>query len=412
MGNYRFRLSDMIPNAWFYKLKDMNKTRNWKNANPSKKKQQNTTPSSIAAPIQAQVSTNKQIPHLSDQRKSYYFTRDLNLSPETNNSTFYTNSPSTARVSEIQIPEPARKSSRMRRSMKRIRNSSVRPSSIVVNNMSISAGCRCGANVESLWTKPDSTPEEYPNSPNGSSSSEHESLLPEYGPDRDTFDGKLSWSTSCRCRTENDTIIDMENRNPFNAKSDATNQKLDGFVNLPPIITRQSKTCDTKREMKPTETNNPTKILRTSAKFDEKNALESLSVKVVKEDVLSTCPKQHKTSTNPIRRFPGNSPGLKLRTNSPRLAANRRIQGRKSALSTSSSSSRRSVSESFAVVKSSQNPQRDFRESMVEMIVENNIRASKDLEELLACYLSLNSDEHHDLIINVFKKIWFDIIDI
>ncbi|CAI9782330.1 unnamed protein product [Fraxinus pennsylvanica] len=387
----------------------MKKTRNWKNANSSKKKQQNTTLSSVAAPIQAQPSTNRQLPHLSDQRKSYYFTRDLN--PETNNIKFYTNSPSTTRVCEKQIPEPARKSSRGRRSMKRIRNSSVRPSSSLVNNTSISAGCRCGANVESIWTKPDSTPEEYPNSPNGSSSSEHESLLPDYGSDRDTFDGKLSWSTSCRCRTETDTIIDMENRNPFNAKSDATNQKLDGFVNLPPIITRQSKTGYTKREMKLTETNNPTKI-RTSAKFDEKNALESLSVKVVKEDVLSTCPKQHKTRTNPIRRFPGNSPGLKLRTNSPRLAANWRIHGRKSASSISSSCSRRSVSESFAVMKSSQNPQRDFRESMVEMIVENNIRASKDLEELLACYLSLNSDEYHDLIINVFKKIWFDIIDI
>ena len=28
MGNYRFRLSDMIPNAWFYKLQDKKKGRN------------------------------------------------------------------------------------------------------------------------------------------------------------------------------------------------------------------------------------------------------------------------------------------------------------------------------------------------------------------------------------------------
>jgi uncharacterized protein (TIGR01568 family) len=66
----------------------------------------------------------------------------------------------------------------------------------------------------------------------------------------------------------------------------------------------------------------------------------------------------------------------------------------------------------LAVVKSSFDPQKDFRESMVEMIVENNIKASKDLEDLLACYLSLNSDEYHDLIIKVFKQIWFDLTDI
>jgi len=45
----------------------------------------------------------------------------------------------------------------------------------------------------------------------------------------------------------------------------------------------------------------------------------------------------------------------------------------------------------------------------VEMILENNLRASKDLEDLLACYLQLNADEYHELIVEVFKQIWFDI---
>ncbi|URE04058.1 hypothetical protein MUK42_03743 [Musa troglodytarum] len=54
-------------------------------------------------------------------------------------------------------------------------------------------------------------------------------------------------------------------------------------------------------------------------------------------------------------------------------------------------------------------PAEDFRDSMLEMIVENNIRASKDLEELLACYLSLNSDEYHDAIVKAFQQIWFDL---
>ncbi|XP_072997380.1 transcription repressor OFP3-like [Typha latifolia] len=62
--------------------------------------------------------------------------------------------------------------------------------------------------------------------------------------------------------------------------------------------------------------------------------------------------------------------------------------------------------QSLLVVKSSTDPEKDFMESMIEMIVENNIRASKDLEELLACYLSLNSSEYHEVIIKVFEKIW------
>lgn len=61
----------------------------------------------------------------------------------------------------------------------------------------------------------------------------------------------------------------------------------------------------------------------------------------------------------------------------------------------------------FAVVKASVDPQRDFRESMVEMIVQNQIRVSKDLEDLLASYLSLNSNQYHPFIINAFEQIWF-----
>lgn len=65
--------------------------------------------------------------------------------------------------------------------------------------------------------------------------------------------------------------------------------------------------------------------------------------------------------------------------------------------------------ESFAVVKSSFDPQKDFRDSMIEMIKEKRIRGPEELEELLACYLTLNSDEYHDLIIKVFRQVWFDL---
>ncbi|KAM7524911.1 hypothetical protein LguiA_014813 [Lonicera macranthoides] len=65
--------------------------------------------------------------------------------------------------------------------------------------------------------------------------------------------------------------------------------------------------------------------------------------------------------------------------------------------------------DSFAVVKSSVNPEQDFIDSMVEMITAKGIQRPEELEELLACYLTLNHDEHHDLIIRVFRQVWFDL---
>ncbi|KAJ3682899.1 hypothetical protein LUZ60_013126 [Juncus effusus] len=69
-------------------------------------------------------------------------------------------------------------------------------------------------------------------------------------------------------------------------------------------------------------------------------------------------------------------------------------------------SKRRWISESLVVVKRSTNPEIDFTNSMIEMILENKITKMKDLEELLACYFSLNSKEYHDVILKVFEKIW------
>jgi uncharacterized protein (TIGR01568 family) len=33
----------------------------------------------------------------------------------------------------------------------------------------------------------------------------------------------------------------------------------------------------------------------------------------------------------------------------------------------------------------------------------------EELETLLACYLSLNADEHHDCIVKVFRQVWFEL---
>lgn len=62
--------------------------------------------------------------------------------------------------------------------------------------------------------------------------------------------------------------------------------------------------------------------------------------------------------------------------------------------------------DSFAVVKCSLDPQQDFRDSMIEMITEKHISQPEEMEELLACYLTLNSNEYHDLIIKVFRQVW------
>lgn len=99
------------------------------------------------------------------------------------------------------------------------------------------------------------------------------------------------------------------------------------------------------------------------------------------------------------------SNGARYRGISPRLAK-KKVKGH-GVVKRGGGEGGERLCESFVMVKSSLDPEKDFRESMVEMIVENNIRASKDLEELLACYLLLNSDEYHYLIVKAFEQIWF-----
>uniref|UniRef100_J3M8W8 Transcription repressor n=1 Tax=Oryza brachyantha TaxID=4533 RepID=J3M8W8_ORYBR len=38
--------------------------------------------------------------------------------------------------------------------------------------------------------------------------------------------------------------------------------------------------------------------------------------------------------------------------------------------------------------------------------------SSVELERLLACYLALNADEHHDCIVKVFRQVWFEYINL
>ncbi|KAE8709871.1 Transcription repressor OFP8 [Hibiscus syriacus] len=64
------------------------------------------------------------------------------------------------------------------------------------------------------------------------------------------------------------------------------------------------------------------------------------------------------------------------------------------------------VAESVAVVKKSEDPYEDFKRSMLEMIMEKHMFEARDLEQLLQCFLSLNSKQHHRTIVDAFTEIW------
>ncbi|KDP36141.1 hypothetical protein JCGZ_08785 [Jatropha curcas] len=62
--------------------------------------------------------------------------------------------------------------------------------------------------------------------------------------------------------------------------------------------------------------------------------------------------------------------------------------------------------ESVAVEKDSDDPYLDFRQSMLQMILEKEIYSKDDLKELLECFLQLNSPYHHGIIVRAFTEIW------
>lgn len=60
----------------------------------------------------------------------------------------------------------------------------------------------------------------------------------------------------------------------------------------------------------------------------------------------------------------------------------------------------------LAVVKRSQDPYGDFRESMVEMIMGRQVFGAAELERLLRSYLSLNAPRFHPVILQAFSDVW------
>ncbi|KAK1410978.1 hypothetical protein QVD17_37521 [Tagetes erecta] len=64
---------------------------------------------------------------------------------------------------------------------------------------------------------------------------------------------------------------------------------------------------------------------------------------------------------------------------------------------------------SLAVEKDSSDPYVDFRDSMLQMIMERDIYREDDLRELLNCFLQLNSPCYHAIIVGAFTEIWNNI---
>lgn len=350
MGNHKFSISDVVPSSWLYKLKNI--AARPKAVAAGRK----TQPKTAAAAAEKQ--RQRHPPQPSVARKSYHVTR-----PDTRNKS---NTPDTV--------QSYRRSPRGR---------SLRLAPSPVSSSEWSCGCH-------QWRSSASLPRQecYPSPPDTS---------PDFLSDDGDCDGETlpeflsdgTCSSTCSCGAA-DVVIDA------NANSSSFERR--GFGSVPEL------------ELAPVFT----KSLRRPKNRDAD---------------------QKASPRGSGRRFSGHhprSPGVRLRVNSPRIAA-RRVHGRRSAPvsgSASASSSttasttgggcccgsegevsgrRRSVSDSVAVVKASKDPKSDFRQSMVEMISQNKLWETKELEELLACYLSLNSDEYHGLIITVFKQIWLDL---
>ncbi|KAG6437204.1 hypothetical protein SASPL_102115 [Salvia splendens] len=61
---------------------------------------------------------------------------------------------------------------------------------------------------------------------------------------------------------------------------------------------------------------------------------------------------------------------------------------------------------SVAVEKESDDPYLDFRQSMLQMILEKEIYSKDELKHLLNCFLQLNSPYYHRIIVCAFTDIW------
>ncbi|KVI11360.1 transcription repressor OFP1-like [Cynara cardunculus var. scolymus] len=308
MGKQRFRLSHMIPNAWFYRLRDMNTAMG---ATHNKK------------PLPSAYSSTP-----NHTRNSFCYTPRLHR---------YNNSPTPTSNTNI------------------------------INHPAVSI---CTQPTEFTHTHD----QDLFLSPIRSSYNESpvsESILSLARPP----------STSCSCgvisSSTTDVVIEFNKKSYTKKIQDSSGYELIRRIELqkpPPIITKSNKDTLTLVEKK-----------------EESSNQSSISIKIVKDSFS----KKENPERKPVS-------GVKIRSNSSRTPVCKRIVD----ANNDHKRQKNNLSSSCCIVKSSFDPQKDFKESMVEMIVEEKIWASRDLEKLLASYLSLNSNEYHEMIIKAFEEIW------
>ncbi|XP_020113634.1 LOW QUALITY PROTEIN: transcription repressor OFP1-like [Ananas comosus] len=424
MGNYKFKLSDMIPNAWFYKLKDMG------NIGKSRSKSRSRSKSQSQSQIQSininspRRSHHHHHHHHHSRRASPLSTPKPPLfSPPPQKAllpkraSFYISSPTkknlllTTTTSPSPSPSSTSPPTPPRRSKKKSRVRPIRPKkpTKAAAASPASSACTCRRVWEPDTLSDLSSPS--PKSPFHLRNVYVDDAAKEFEDEEadDDDEGEEAHERPINAHQEynhglrnyctvtssaTDIIIDVSNSS---RSVSSTSTKLGADFNdleLPPIITKSADTCQPederfgdaaeRRRRSPSNVSNYAGLQRLRARANTPR----LSGAKIKARV-STAPTPTKRALNK-ERLSGTS-------------TVRNICYREGTVA------QKSLGGSFVVVKSSMDPQRDFKESMVEMIVENKLRNSKDLEDLLACYLSLNSDEYHDLIVKAFEQIWFDL---
>uniref|UniRef100_A0ACD5T9U7 Uncharacterized protein n=1 Tax=Avena sativa TaxID=4498 RepID=A0ACD5T9U7_AVESA len=151
------------------------------------------------------------------------------------------------------------------------------------------------------------------------------------------------------------------------------------------------------RRLRPIATRPARRLPEPNEPEDSHVDLTASASSVLKKSSVSK-PRRSSVSPSSVRRR------LKTRAHSPRLDATAR-KGKPAGRNWTAPA----FAGSYAVVKMSGDPRKDFLDSMEEMIAAKGIRHAADLEDLLACYLSLNDAEQHDLIIEVFEQVWMSL---
>ncbi|MQM23687.1 hypothetical protein Taro_056754 [Colocasia esculenta] len=392
MGNHRFRLSDMMPNAWFPKLKVIGRA--------IRSPANNSHSTGPGGPSTPKLLPTPEPPYLQPRRASYYFSsRQEKAAPGPG-------SPVHPRASDTLFPvDPPRKSK------KKARRKQPRPSHRLVSSVS-AGGWSCRATLDSdVWEGETVAELQAAEALDGLT---REKLQDHHRDEDDDgvpcFDKLIiaehyddcdgvaaSWPPSCSWKVVSparDVVMDVAS----NGSSAAKFEELD----LSPILTKPSK----KEPEKPNKLAGGGRNASSKAATMNSHKQGSFRTPASPKETRKGPRSQRRPSTPPTTQ------GIRMRATSPRLASKMKVRAKRNRKAGAGASPRGCLSESFAVVKSSADPQRDFRDSMMEMIVENNIRESRDLGDLLACYLSLNSNEYHDVIVKVFEQIWFDLTDV